>query len=119
MTTRWIAIAASAFLLAGCGKKTETPSPTIATQSVEPAPAGQPQTSNAPPASVQPVQADTGPLLDQLTWSLRQYCMATHSVPSSLDVVVAAGFITNMPPAPAGKKYSIVPKKLQVILVKE
>jgi hypothetical protein len=121
MTTRWIAMAVSAFLIAGCGKKagSSSPAPTPETQSAEPAPAGQSQVSNAPPASVQPVQADTGSMLDKLTWAVRQYCIANHSVPSSLDVVVAAGFITNMPPAPAGKKFSIDPKKIQVVLVKE
>jgi hypothetical protein len=119
MTTRWIAIAASAFLIASCGKKPESTSPTPAMPSAEPAPAGQPQAPNASPASVQPVQADAGPLLDQLTQVLRKYSVENRRVPASLDEVVAAGYLKGMPPAPAGKKFAIEPKKVQVILVNQ
>ena len=119
MTTRWIAIAVSAFLIAGCGKKAESLSPTPVTPSAEPAPAGQPLASNSSPSPVQPVQADTGALLDQLTQVLRKFSVENRRVPASLDEVVAAGYLKVMPPAPAGKKFAIEPKKVQVILVNQ
>ncbi len=58
-----------------------------------------------------------GPLLDQLTQVLRKYSVENRRVPKSLDEVVAAGYLKEMPPAPAGKKFTIEPKKLQVVLV--
>jgi hypothetical protein len=119
MTTRWIAMAVSAFLIAGCGKKdaSSSPTPTPETQTAEPAPVVQPPKPSAPPVLVQPVQGDMGPLLDQLTQVLRKYSVENRRVPKSLDEVVAAGYLKEMPPAPAGKKFTIEPKKLQVVLV--
>jgi hypothetical protein len=135
MTIRLIAIVVVSFLFAGCGKKPDNSSLSPATQSVvEPASGNQspaaPSTatstqpvpgdqSSTAPDLAQPAQGDMKSMLDELTWSVRQYCIANHSVPASLDEVAAAGFITNMPTAPAGKKFAIDPKKIQVVLVNQ
>ena len=119
MITRWIAIAASAFLIAGCGKKTGSSSPTPATQSAEPDSVVQPQAAKATPVSVQPVQGDTGQMLDQLTQVLRKFSVENRRVPATLDEVVAAGYLKEIPPPPAGKKFAIEPRKVQVILVSQ
>ena len=110
-------MAVAAFLIAGCGKKAGSSDPTQATQSKEPAPGGPSPTPNATPALVQPVQGDTGPLLDQLTQVLRKYSVENRQVPKSLDEVVSAGYLKEMPAAPAGKKFAIEPRKVQVVLV--
>jgi hypothetical protein len=96
MTTRFTALGVALVLLAGCGKK----------------PGGATATSATSPT-------DIGPVLEQLTWSVRQYSLANHSVPGSLNVVIAAGYLTNLPPAPVGKKFAIDPKNLQVVLVNQ
>jgi hypothetical protein len=122
MITRWIAMALAALLFAGCGKKSESPAPAPATQpAVEPAPADQTSAmdSNTAPALVQPVQADMGPVLDRLTQVLRKYCFENKRLPATFDEVVAAGYVKDMPQAPAGKKFAIDPKKVQIILVNQ
>jgi hypothetical protein len=112
-------LALAALFLAGCGKKSEDAPVSPATQSaVEPAP-GQTTASGSIASPVQPSQPDMNAVLDKLTWSVRQYCIATHRVPGSLDEVVAEGFVTKMPAAPDGEKFAIDTKKVQVVLVKE
>jgi hypothetical protein len=117
MITRWIAIAAVAFCIAGCGKKTGSASQAPADQSAGSSPAVQPPAPNATPVSVQTVQGDTGQMLDQLTQVLRKFSVENRRVPKSLDEVVTAGYLKEIPPAPAGKKFSIEPRKVQVVLV--
>jgi hypothetical protein len=117
MTTRWIAIAASAFLTAGCGKKTGGSSPASAIQSASPAPVVQSPAPVASPVPLQTVQGDTGQLLDQMTQVLRKFSFENRRLPKSLDEVVTAGYLKEIPPAPAGKKFSIEPRKVQVVLV--
>jgi hypothetical protein len=119
MTTRWIAIAASALLVAGCGKKAGSPSPDPAVQSAETALVVQPAAPKVTPVSVQADAGDTGQMLDQLTKVLRKFCVDNRRVPKTLDEVVAAGYLKQIPPAPAGKKFSIETSKLQVVLVSQ
>jgi hypothetical protein len=121
MTTRFIVVGVAILLLAGCGKKPEGASlSSVTPPAAESTPVNQTSASPAAaPASVPAIQADMEPVLGQLTWSVRQYSLANHSVPGSLNVVMAAGYLTNLPPAPTGKKFAIDPKKVQVVLVNQ
>jgi competence protein ComGC len=74
---------------------------------VEPAPQAQP---------VDPAQLAS--LLAELTQAVRKYGVDKQRVPKSLDELVAAGYLSQAPVAPAGKRFAIS-KTLQVELVDE
>lgn len=89
---------------AGCGKKPEPPtSPSGVATETSAAPA-------APEASVD---------LAALTQTIRRYGMEKQKTPQSLEEVQAAGYLKTIPAAPAGKKFAIEPKRLEVILVNQ
>ena len=90
-------------IAAGCGQKSATdaptaspPAPTI-TATANPVPA----TSSEPPQEL-----DRTALLERLTQALRRYSAENQRVPKSLDELVTAGYLSELPPAPAGKKYA-------------
>lgn len=82
---------------AGCGKK--------------------PAAQTAPPATE--AQADISAVLGQLTQALRKYSFEHRHVPASFGELVAAGNLGPIPAAPAGKKFTIDAKALQVVLEKQ
>jgi hypothetical protein len=47
---------------------------------------------------------------------LRKFSAEQRRVPASLDELVAAGYLQNVPSLPSGKEFGIDPKNLQVIL---
>lgn len=55
-------------------------------------------------------------VLAELTHGLRTYSVEKRKVPTSLNEVVAAGYIKNLPSPPAGKSFAIDSKNLRVIL---
>jgi hypothetical protein len=55
-------------------------------------------------------------MLAQLTQVLRRFSAEQRQVPKSLKELVAAGYLTALPAAPAGKQFAIEPKRLQVVL---
>ncbi len=69
----------------------------------------------APPAAT----ADNTTDLTTLTQALRRYSMERRKVPADLNEVIAAGYLKGMPAAPAGKKFGINTKRLEVILVNQ
>ena len=84
-----------------------------------PAPA---EVSTNPPPAVDAApfpEADVAPLLDQLTQSLRKFSAEKQRVPASLDELVAAGYLPSLPRAPAGYKFTINPKRVEVLIVKQ
>ena len=79
-----------ALLLAGCGKKTESPA------------------APATPASADLTsEGDQAQTLERLTQAVRKYAAETRSAPKSLNELVAAGYLAEAPTAPAGKQYVI------------
>lgn len=74
-----------------------------------------------PPAASQTEGAtDTAPmraLLAELTQAVRKYAVEQQRAPKSIDEVVAAGYLSNQPTPPVGKKFAI-DKNLQVYLTK-
>jgi hypothetical protein len=78
--------------------------------------------SASPPVQVQPsgpAQADVRATLSSLTQLVRKYTIENKRVPGSFDELVAAGYMTALPPAPPGQKFVINPKGVQVILMKQ
>jgi hypothetical protein len=65
-----------------------------------------PQTPTAA-ASTAAVESDPSKTLDRLTQAVRKYAAETRSEPKSLNDLVAAGYLSELPEAPAGKKYVI------------
>ena len=82
--------------------------------------AGLPPDSPAPAATnsapQETLEADFAPLLDQLTQTLRKYSAEKQKVPSSLDELVGAGYLTELPQPPPGKKFVINPQRVEVVL---
>lgn len=87
-----LAILLCALTFAACGKK--------------PAATAGPQPGSSTQAAASP-ESDTSKTLDRLTQTVRKYAAETHSEPKSLNELVAAGYLTEMPEAPAGKKFII------------
>ncbi len=55
--------------------------------------------------------------LAELTQLVRRYAAEQRHAPKTLDELVTAGYLSQLPEAPAGKKFAISPK-LEVYLVK-
>ena len=83
--------------------------------------------SNSPPATKAAVDANGGSpavgpeagvaaALEQLTQALRKFSVEQRRVPVSLNELIAAGYIPNMPQPPPGKVFGIDPKNLKVIV---
>ena len=109
MRLRWLTAVALASLLSGCGRKS-----TPATPPAEASAPGQAEpAANAParsaPAQPQPIVvadgADNAAVLSTLTQALRKYSFEHNRVPKSFSEMIAAGYVKNLPPPPAGKRY--------------
>ncbi len=61
-------------------------------------------------------EAGLANVLAELTQALRKFSVEQRRVPASLNELVAAGYIKNMPQPPPGKTFGIDPKNLQVIV---
>jgi hypothetical protein len=116
-----MAVAIGVLSFAGCSKH----QPTEATNNPVPPPASAPENGanptlaakpNVPPVTVAPAGPDPAPMLAQLTQVLRRFSAEQRQVPKSLNELVAAGYLTALPAAPAGKKFAIEPKRLEVVL---
>ncbi len=88
-------------VLCGCRKSA---APTSATEV--------PATNAAAPVS----EADLSDVLTALTQAVRKYGFEKQKMPKNLEELVASGYLTALPTAPAGKKFSIDEKKVQVVL---
>jgi hypothetical protein len=58
-------------------------------------------------------------VLGQLTQALRKFSFEHRHAPGSFSEFVAAASLEPIPTAPAGKKFAIDPKAVQVILVNQ
>jgi hypothetical protein len=59
---------------------------------------------------------EIGAALTDMTHAVRRYAAEKQKIPQSIDEVVAAGYIKQLPEAPAGQKFTIHPKRLDVVL---
>ena len=62
---------------------------------------------------------DMSAVLASLTQVLRKYSFERKQLPSTVEEIVAAGYLSAMPPAPAGKKFTIDAKNGKVVLIKK
>ena len=85
------------------------------------APAASPGSSRTAQASPTPTLSQPTPPvdLDALTQALRRYSAEKRRLPSSLNEVVAAGYLKVLPPPPPGMRYAINPARVEVVLVKQ
>ena len=102
MTPKFVvqALACACIALTACGKKPVA------------APSQQTSTGASSAASA---ESDPSKNLDRLTQAVRKYAAETRSTPKSLNDLVAAGYLAEMPEAPAGKKY-VIDQNLRVQL---
>ena len=98
-----LALAGTILLAAGCGKK----------------PAAQTAAPNAAAPATADAAADMSAVLAQLTQDLRKYSFEHRHVPASFSELTAAGIQGPIPVAPAGKRFAIDAKTMQVVLVKQ
>ena len=119
MPARFLVICLAA-LWVGCGKQPAS-SPYPAEPKTDPA--GHP--ADAPAAATQtepsaraPDDAQMAAILDELTQAVRKYSVERQIVPKNLEELVAKGYLTHVPQAPAGKKF-VISKELQVQLLKK
>ncbi len=119
-------------LVSSCGKKSQpadqnslAQSPTVVTNAstsptdpllVSPSPFSRP---TAPPMAVQSVTVpkDATAALGVLTQAVRKFSAERRRVPANLDELIRAGYIQNVPQPPAGKKFLLDTKRLEVTLV--
>jgi hypothetical protein len=59
-------------------------------------------------------EQDLTAILSELTQAVRKFSAEQRRVPASLDELVSAGYLTQLPTAPAGKKFVIDQKELKV-----
>jgi hypothetical protein len=102
----------SFLLFTSCGKKSLPPSESH-TPSQTPPLAGSKPTDDT--VSAAPAEIDYSKTLDRLTQAVRKYAAETRSAPKSLNEVSAAGYIPEVPAAPAGKQF-IIDDQLRVRL---
>jgi hypothetical protein len=97
--------------LMSCGKPTlpppadPTPDPwSAASEAAAPA-----EVSSVAPAGDELAADETelNALLGELTQLVRRYGLEQRRAPKSLDDLVTAGYLTQVPPPPAGKRYAI------------
>jgi hypothetical protein len=100
---RLFALIAVCLLGFGCGDRTPGPQPEASAPMNEEAPAGLPE-------------ADYSSVLAELTQALRRMSAEQREVPNSLDALVAAGYVRNLPQPPPGKVFAIDRKNVRVIL---
>lgn len=109
-------------IVVGCGRQkiASSPTPDAASAPPDTATAGD---SNAVVAPVIPVVIDNSAAvasqLAQLTEAVRKYSFEHRRLAKTLDEVVAAGYVSALPAAPAGKKFSIDSRGVQVVLVNQ
>lgn len=64
-------------------------------------------------------ETDMSAVLASLTQVLRKYSFERKQLPATVEEIVAAGYLSAMPPAPAGKKFAIDEKGGKVVLIKK
>ncbi|HEU5070948.1 MAG TPA: hypothetical protein VFV96_11135 [Verrucomicrobiae bacterium] len=112
----WLALGGLLWLGVSCGKKPG------------PATAAGPETNVRPVVSAAPANpvvvpataaADSAAVLEALTQAVRRYAVERQVRPRSLAEVVAAGYVSNLPAAPAGRRFEIDQRTSRVVLVNQ
>lgn len=106
----------------GCSKKEEvavTPAPTSEAVSQAVAPAAPAPTAAAPAANPAQVRAasEASFQVQDLELQVDAYQKIYKRKPESLEQMVREGFLSALPPAPPGKRYSLDPATSRVSLV--
>ena len=109
---------ALAFLLSGCHKKAEVDATPVAENPTAPAVAAAITATKAVVNTGSLAAEAEAAILEQLTQAVRKYGMEKQRVPKSLDELVAAGYLTQLPEAPAGKKFVLDARTMDVTLSK-
>ena len=91
---------------AGCGHR-ETP--VSASSAATPEGAAVPATDGG---------ADLAPVLAELTQAVRKFSFEKQRRPASLDELVPAGYLGSVPQLSDGRRFSIDPKTMQVVVTK-
>ena len=107
-------------VLPACGKKQPTTPSTVADSQANPSSqAADGAAVPAPAGTANPTEvtnpADVQGTLGLLTDAVRKYCVEQRKVPSTIEEVIAAGYIRNAPAPPPGKKFAINSRR-EVIL---
>jgi hypothetical protein len=103
----------------GCRKPSPASNPSASAQPAadNTAPAAEPQQATSQPSPAAATdEAQIAAVLNELTQAVRKFGVEQRRVPKSLQEVAARGYLSSVPPAPAGKKF-VIDKKLQVRLV--
>ncbi|MEO6035171.1 MAG: hypothetical protein ABIQ35_07945 [Verrucomicrobiota bacterium] len=114
-------------LLSACGKKPQPSAQSESGQSSTAISGANPADSISPSPFARPTGStvlaepmmlpdDPTAALSSLTQAVRKFSAEHQRVPESLEEVVRAGYVTNMPKPPAGKKFILNPKRLEVSL---
>lgn len=108
------------FILAGCIKPSGAPPNATAEPphppAAETAAAGPAATAQSQATATQTSETELATALQELTQVVRKYAMEKRKAPKSLEELVTAGYLQQVPQAPAGKKFSI-DRSLQVQLI--
>ena len=132
---RAFALAVSAVCFVGCKRETPPPPPALVRPN-PPAPTAPPPASNPsvgvapapqPAAPSEPIQdrlpnapedaALRNPVHHELTTAVHLYLMDHRKMPADFQTLVREKYVKAMPQAPAGKRYALDRKRLQVVLV--
>jgi len=95
----------AAVILTGCEKHEDS-------AASAPPPAGTADGSGA-------ADANLAGTLSDLTQTLRKFSAENRRIPKDINELTSAGYLTALPPAPAGKKFAIDEKKVQVVLLNQ
>lgn len=117
-----VSVAAVGILASGCSKKQEaavTPAPTSAAVSQTAAPAATAPRAAAPAAIAAQtrVASEANFQIKDLELQVDAYQKIYKRKPESLEQMVREGFLSSLPPAPPGKRYSLDPATSRVSLV--
>jgi hypothetical protein len=63
-------------------------------------------------------EADLAPVLGELTQAIRKFSFEQKRRPTSLDELVSAGYLGAVPTTTDGRRFSIDPKTMQVVVMK-
>jgi len=91
-------------ILIGCGKQPRPASSAAADGA---------SASRKSDSTSAPEPAQLAAILTELTQAVRKYAAEQQRAPKGLDELVSAGYLSTLPPAPAGKRFAIN-KSLQV-----
>ena len=102
----------------GCGKHPSAPAQSAPAATATTPSANLPATPTQTDPALATDEANLTEVLKELTQVVRRFGAEQRRVPKSFEELVANGYLTRVPPAPAGKKFAI-DKNLQVYLARQ